>query len=229
MSRAPLEMAETLPPTVADIHAAIRQDIVVLRLRPGERMSENGLAARFGLSRTPVREALFRLVDEGLVAVQPQRGTFVTRISMRAVRRARFVREAMEVAILRTAASQGLTADRMRLLESAIAAQEAARDDAEGFMAADDAFHRALAGSIDADVWDVVEREKAQLDRLRFLALGAATPVEILIAQHRAMLAAVRAADVAAAEAAVRTHLTEVLKVADGLAARHPGLIINDA
>ncbi len=104
--------AISAPLSVASIHAVIRHDIILLRLRPGTRVSENELARRFGTSRTPVREALLRLVDEGLVEVWPQRGTFITPISLLAVRRARFVREAMEVAILRQAAEQGLSCTR---------------------------------------------------------------------------------------------------------------------
>ena len=127
------------------IQADIRQDIIVLRLMPGIRMSENELARRFGTSRTPVREALFRLVDEGLIEVLPQRGTFVSRISMRAVKKARFVREAMEVAIIRHAAECGLSPARLRTLDEVIAEQEAAADEPERFTRADDAFHRALA------------------------------------------------------------------------------------
>lgn len=212
------------------IQADIRQDIIVLRLMPGIRMSENELARRFGTSRTPVREALFRLVDEGLIEVLPQRGTFVSRISMRAVKKARFVREAMEVAIIRHAAECGLSPARLRTLDEVIAEQEAAADEPERFTRADDAFHRALADGIEAgDIWGVVEREKAQLDRLRFLSLPNVTPVDTLIAQHKAMLAAVRAGNIARSEAATRKHLCEVLKVADTLAATHPNFIINDA
>ncbi|MEP9376418.1 GntR family transcriptional regulator [Aquabacter sp. CN5-332] len=218
------------PPSVEAIQAEIRQDIIVLRLMPGARMSENELARRFGTSRTPVREALFRLVDEGLIEVLPQRGTFITRISLRAVKKARFVREAMEVAIVRHATEHGLSPARLRTLDEVIAEQEASRDDPERFTTADDAFHRTLADGIEAgSIWDVVEREKAQFDRLRFLSLPNVTPVDTLITQHKAMLAAVRAGDVARSETATREHLSEVLKVADALAATHPGLILNDA
>ena len=217
------------PVSVSAIHDALRQDIIVLRLTPGARMSENELARRFGTSRTPVREALFRLVDEGLVEVLPQRGTFITRISLRAVRRARFVREALEIAIIRRAAENGLGAAALARLDSIIAEQAAARDEPERFTEADDAFHRAFADGIDVgDVWGVLEREKAQFDRLRFLSLPNVTPVATLIEQHQAMLSAVRAGDVSSAERAVRTHLSEVLKVVDALSANHPGLIVDD-
>ncbi len=219
----------TQPMSVEAIYDEMRTDIVVLSLKPGTRVSENELARRFGTSRTPVREALLRLVEEGLVEVWPQRGTFITRISLSAVRRARFVREAMEVAILRQAAESGLSRGTLARLDEALADQEAARDDPARFTLADDAFHRAFADGIDVgNVWSVLEREKVQFDRLRFLSLPNVTPVDTLIAQHKAMLAAVKAGDVAQAERATREHLSEVLKVADTLAATHAELIVND-
>lgn len=221
--------AVATPVSVATIHNIIRQDIIFLHLRPGTRVSENELARRFGTSRTPVREALFRLVDEGLIEVWPQRGTFITGISLQAVRRARFVREAMEVAILHRAAERGLSESGLNALDKAIGDQEAAQSDPEKFTLADDAFHRAFADAIDVgNIWAILEREKAQFDRLRFLSLPNVTPVSTLIEQHKAMIMAVRATDVAAAEHAARVHLSEVLKVADALAATHPELIVND-
>jgi DNA-binding GntR family transcriptional regulator len=217
------------PLSVGSIHSTIRQDIIALRLRPGTRVSENELARRFGTSRTPVREALFRLVDEGLVEVWPQRGTFITRISLQAVRRARFVREAMEVAVMRRAAEQGLSSESKRDIDKAIADQEAARGNPELFTCADDAFHRAFADGIDVgNIWAVLEREKSQFDRLRFLSLPNVTPVSTLISQHKAMRAAVCKGDVTAAERTAREHLSEVLKVSDTLAATHPELIVDD-
>jgi DNA-binding GntR family transcriptional regulator len=217
------------PPHVSAIHATIRNDIIALRLMPGARVSENELARRFGTSRTPVREALLRLVDEGLVEVWPQRGTFITHISLKAVRRARFVREAMEIAIFQQAAEKGLPAGLLQRIEAIIGEQEEARDLPEKFTAADDAFHRAFAEGIEVgSIWDVLEREKAQFDRLRFLSLPNVTPVSILIDQHKALLSAVRARDAAAAKKAVHEHLSEVLKVVDRLTARHPELIVND-
>lgn len=217
------------PLSVGAIYDEMRNDIVVLRLLPGTRVSENELGRRFGTSRTPVREALARLVDDGLVEVWPQRGTFITRISLSAVRRARFVREAMEVAILRRAAEMGLSPATLAKLDDAIAEQEDAREAPPRFTRADDAFHRAFAEGIDVgSIWTVLEREKVQFDRLRFLSLPNVTPVDTLIRQHKAMLAAVKAGDIPGAERATREHLSEVLKVADTLAATHAELIVND-
>ncbi len=213
-------------PSARSIYGVLRQDIVSLRLKPGIRLSENDLAARFGTSRAPVREALIRLVDDGLIDVRPQRGSFVSKISLQAMERARFVREALEVAIIRRAAEQGLPAEAQALCETAMRGQIDARDNPEAFTAYDDMFHRAFAeGTALVGVWSIIEREKVQFDRVRILSLPAVTPVDVLITQHHAILQAVLNRQPAAAETAIRTHLSEVLRIADDLAHRHPELI----
>ena len=87
----------------AQAFAALRHAIVTLKLRPGQSFSEQEVAQQLGVSRTPVREAFIKLADAGLVEVLPQRGTFVRKISVKAVKDARFVREAIELAVLRQA------------------------------------------------------------------------------------------------------------------------------
>lgn len=219
----------TGPPSAGAIHQAIRDDIILLQLMPGQRLSENELARRFGTSRTPVREAVMRLADEGLVEVWPQRGTFISRISLRAVRRARFVRMALEIAIFRRAAERGLSKQIWAELDETLSEQEGALDLPVQFTNADDRLHRTVANGVEVgDVWEVLEREKVQFDRMRFLSLPHVTPVRLLIQQHRDMLDAVRAGDADAAEKAVRIHLSEGEKVVDELQKRHPDFILQD-
>jgi DNA-binding GntR family transcriptional regulator len=215
---------------VRPIYAQLRQDIVTLRLRPGERLSENELALRFGTSRAPVREALIRLVDDGLIDVRPQRGSFVSRISLKAMERARFVREALEVAIVRRAAEMGLPDVMRARFEAAIESQIEAREDPERFTQLDDYFHRSFAQGASLDgVWAIIEREKAQFDRVRFLSLPGITPVDLLIEQHRAILKAVLDRQPVAAEEAIRSHMSEVLRITSSLTKLHPDLIATDA
>lgn len=217
------------PPTVRAIHACLRHELVTLKLPPTTRLSENELALRFGTSRAPVREALIRLADEGFIDILPQRGSFVSRISIGAMRRARFVREAIEIAVVRQAATDGLSARVRADIDRALADQIAARDDAEAFTVADDAFHRNLVEGIGiAQLWSVLEREKAQFDRVRFLSLPNTTPVDVLVAQHKAIVAAIDARKPEPAAEAMRTHMSEVLKITDTLVSRHPDLIVND-
>ncbi len=217
------------PVNARAIHAVLRQDIVSLRLPPGARLSENELAERFGTSRAPVREALIRLVEDGLIEVRPQRGSFVTRISLAAMESSRFVREALEVAIIRQAAALGISAAAQAQIEAAILAQIDTHGAPERFTQLDDLFHRGFAEAAGlAAVWAIVEREKAQFDRVRFLSLPSTTPVEVLVAQHRAILAAVLAGDPAAAERTMRAHLTEVLKITRRVAEQYPDYILAD-
>ena len=224
---ASIRKAAAHPPSVRSIYATLREDIVTLRVMPGEKLSENELALRFGTSRAPVREALIRLGEEGLIDVMPQRGSFVTRISLSAVERARFVREALEVAMVRRAAEVGLSPKAAAAAKEAIAVQLKATRDPERFTQADDEFHRAFAEGIGlGQVWTVLEREKAQFDRIRFLSLPSVTPVDVLIKQHRDIFGAVMDRDPARAEAAMRVHMAEVVKVVDQLAAKHPDLIV---
>ena len=118
-------------------------------MRPGTVVSEADIARRFGVSRQPVREAFIKLQEAGLLSIRPQRGTVVQRISVDAVFDARFVREAVEVAVARAAAEAPCRALHHRLAEL-IAAQEdaAAEGDAPAFLRLDEAFHRAIADGI---------------------------------------------------------------------------------
>ncbi len=218
-----------MPPGAATIYQTIRKDIVRMRLRPGQRLSENELGLRFRTSRTPVREAIVRLVDDGLIEVWPQRGTFVSRISLKAVKRARFVRSALELSVIREAAGHGVSAAALREVKRTIAAQERAGHDPHLFTDADDRFHRAFADAIGyGDIWSVVESQKAQFDRIRFLSLPDVTPVDLLIRQHRAILDAVVARDADMAEKTLRAHLSIVVETTAALMRTNPDLINDD-
>jgi len=219
----------SMPPDAETIFQTLRTDIIRMRLRPGERLSENELGLRFGISRTPVRAAIVRLVDDGLIKVLPQRGTYVAPISLQAVRRARFVRNALELAIIREAAEHGLPEAAILEAKQAIHDQENAGSDPELFTEADDRFHRTFANGIGyGNIWSVVENEKAQFDRIRFLSLSHVTPIDCLIDQHRTILSAVEARDPDTAEQTLRAHLSIVVESAVALMQINPDLIVDD-
>lgn len=200
-------------PVARQVFRELRNAIVTMQLKPGQALSEKDIAARYGVSRQPVREAFIKLSESGLVQVRPQRGTFVVKISAKQVTDARFVREAVEIAVARRACAV-MPRDAVAGLHELLEAQrEAASNGAHAqFLALDEAFHRALALGVECDyAWRVVEEVKAQMDRVRYLSLPAATPVDRLIVQHEAIVRAVASGDPAAAEAAVRAHLAEIL------------------
>ena len=79
----------------------LKQEILDLRLKPGQMISENDVCDRFGVSRTPVREALRLLQEQGFVETVPYRGTYVTLLSLDNIKQMIYMRVAVETMVLR--------------------------------------------------------------------------------------------------------------------------------
>lgn len=212
------------------VFLAIKQAIVQGQLAPGHPVSEAELARQLGVSRQPVREAFIKLSDLGLVEIRPQRGTFVQLISRREVENARFIREAIEVAVVRRAADIA-TSETIAPLFDLIALQKAtgSQPDQSRFLQLDDALHRAIASLADCDhAWRVAEDLKVQMDRVRYLSISHATPVQTIIAQHEAIVKAIAENDADAAETAMRLHLREILNSLPVIAKDNPSAFMAD-
>ncbi|WEJ58185.1 GntR family transcriptional regulator [Devosia sp. FJ2-5-3] len=188
--------------------AALRDDIVSMALRPGDIISESDIAGRYGVSRQPVREAFIRLAQQGLLLIRPKRATVVKKISPDGVRQSRFIRESIEVEIIRRLAAQP-GPDAANILADLIADQESASSagDSRRFHLLDELFHRTLARLTGVEyAWQLIDDHKMQLDRVRYLTLGASSS-QRAIAEHKQIAEAISRADPAAAEAAMRAHL----------------------
>lgn len=207
--------------TAQQVHDWLYRCVLRGDLLPGARLSETEIAVQVGLSRQPVREAFIRLAADGLAEILPQRGTYIGRISVRAVLSARLIREAVESDLARIVADArpdlAAMADELTVQAAADAA-----GDVPGFIESDDRFHHAmaLAAGFPA-VWHDLERLKAQMNRLRHLSMRTFDRRET-IAQHQAILAALMAGDADAAEAAIRAHLRQMLTELPQMAAAHP-------
>src|SRR5690606_32607527 len=100
------KVGETLEGTIAfRVVVALRDDIVSMSLKPGDVISESDIAGRYGVSRQPLREAFIRLAQQGLLLIRPKRATVVKKISPDGVRQSRFIRESIEVEIVRRVAA----------------------------------------------------------------------------------------------------------------------------
>ena len=208
------------------IESELRRSIVALEVLPGTRLSEQDIAERHGVSRQPVREALIGLARMRLVEILPQRGTVVVKISVRKMMEARFVREAIEFAVVRRACSSFDRQTRERI-DDLLGMQEdaARRDDHTGFQRYDELFHIALAEGAGCPLaWEAVQDIKAHMDRVCQLTLPGADAMLPLIEQHRTIVAAVDARDEDAAADGMRRHLTEILRALPRLEAEHPEL-----
>lgn len=218
-------MDDVRPPSVTDqIFDLLYARVVNLTLRPGAKLSEAEVAAQFGVSRQPVRDAFYRLSQLGFIQIRPQRATIVTPISPDAVMRAYFIRSALEEATMRDAAQVLGPAD-WNHLDALIDRQEAASraDDRALFHALDDQFHHDICQAAGKDfVWTLVRDNKGHMDRARFLSLsyGATTAC----AEHRDILQALRARDGEAAAMAARQHLSRIEQILDRLRSEQPGI-----
>jgi DNA-binding GntR family transcriptional regulator len=137
--------------TITDtVHRVLRQSIVDQRFKPGEKLNPDELAQQFGVSRTPVHEALVMLSGEGLVEVVPRRGTFVTELSVESLIETMDIRRALEGLACETAAELATAADvaelRKLIEEMDRAIRDAAdpREAARGHDTHNQEFHRRL-------------------------------------------------------------------------------------
>lgn len=222
----PLLVDSPTSDAVADsIYRQLRESIIQVKLSPGQALSEAEVAKTYGTSRQPVREAFIRLGREGLVKAQRQRGTFVVKISVKAVNDARFIREALEVAIARELAQKATAADISNLRDIVNRQSRLDREDNAQFLYLDDAFHRGMAMLADREAaWQTIETVKAQIDRVRYLSFKGASPVESLIDQHGRIVDAIEAHDPDMAERIIKQHLNEILQTLPIIAGWFQGL-----
>lgn len=209
--------------SVDDIFDDLCKEILSLDLRPGDKISEADIAARFGVSRQPVRDAFSRLANLDLLLIRPQRATEVKRFSMREIIKSRFVRASVEKEVLRLAAlhcDDAAAAD----LDAALAQQEkvVAEKDVAGFGALDYAFHKTLCGIAKAEfAFDVIMTEKSKVDRLCMLSLSKEDRMPELVEDHRAIAKAVKAHDAEAAIKAGMRHLSRLDDTIDWISTAH--------
>jgi len=198
--------------TVDDIFDVLHSEIATLQLKPGDRISEAEIAARFNVSRQPVRDAFNRLANLDLLLIRPQRATEVRRFSMREIEKSRFVRAAVETEVLRRAAERCCAPESL-VLDAEIAKQQHALDAGEidAFGPLDYAFHRTLCAIAGVDfAYDVILEEKAKVDRLCLLGISKEQRLPDLVADHQAIADAVKAGE---AEAAVKAGLIHLARL----------------
>jgi DNA-binding GntR family transcriptional regulator len=178
-------------------------------------LTELDLAAQFGISKSPVREALLMLNGEGFVHVLPRRGAVVTELRVEDVSEFYAVREALETQALRLA---------MPRLDAAVAADlrefvrqgelAVAHEDREAFNRADNALHRRIAEAAgNRQICLMLERIHDQIQRARFLAITTPGRPSRPQMEHAGLVDAMLRGDAAEAEQVLRTHIQNVADV----------------
>ncbi|ANM13146.1 MULTISPECIES: GntR family transcriptional regulator [unclassified Rhizobium] len=210
--------------TAGAIYERLHANIVSLRMPPGMALQEKRIADDFGVSRTPVREALLRLSEGGLVDIYPQSGTVVSRVPVSAIPEAVVVRKALEGTTVETAARLATAADIARL-DAIITRQRshAATGNAASFHEEDESFHEAIAQiSGYPGIWVILKTVKVQIDRARRLTLPVLGRMDNVVHEHMIIRDALAAHDAVAARDAMIHHLSAVIPDVDELRSRYP-------
>ncbi|MBU3827063.1 MAG: GntR family transcriptional regulator [Candidatus Anaerobiospirillum merdipullorum] len=199
------------------IYEFLRSEITKTHIKPGAVLSENKLSEHFQVSRMPVREALMRLRQDGLVDVLPQRGSVVEKISVSNLRQICFIRTAIETAALRHGAKLDpkTFASVVDNLNDNIARQHAlehSENVSELFLDLDDAFHALICNLSGCPLsWNTVQSIKGQMDRIRYLSQGKVSPIEQLIAEHEQIKDLIVARNFERAALLLEHHLAEIM------------------
>jgi GntR family transcriptional regulator, rspAB operon transcriptional repressor len=189
-------------------YQVLRASIIELHIKPAQRISEKEISQALGISRTPVREAFIRLAGDGLILITPQKRSIVTPIDLEQAQEARFVRLALEKAVLREACGSFSTADIDDLKENIQAQLRCRREKAyDRMLIVDNEFHRIIfRGCRKEQSWFYVKKMDHNYDRLRTMVM----PVSLdhIIAEHTAILQIIERRDIRHIDAAVDRHLT---------------------
>ena len=223
---APLKLDRTRQ-SAPQVFEALREAIVSVQLTPGTVLQRSELAEHFGLSQTPIRDALQRLGDEQLVDIFAQHATVVSRIDVSAALEAHFLRRAVELEILKTLCElpEAQHSELMARLNAHLQTQESTLQplDVPRLALSDQAFHREMyeAAGV-ASLWALVRRQSGHVDRLRHLNLPAEGKAEAIVRDHRAMVQALAGRAPQEAQAALRRHLAGTLSFVQDIKDRFP-------
>ena len=206
------------------LYDALREQIVTLQLKPGDVLSRTEIARQFGVSQTPVRDALMKLEQEDLVDVFPQAATRVSKINLRSAQQAHFLRLSVELELVHRFAIQ--QNERVNLELKAIMSDLkrcAKGKDSLGFIQADRQFHHVLYEYADLmEIWALIQGRSGHIDRLRHLHLPADGKMQQIIKDHQDITDAILSGRPDAAQSAVRKHLSGTLAQAEWIKQIHP-------
>lgn len=199
-------MDDTAQSNVDRLTARLRHMAADFQIKPEERIVEGEMAARLSVSRTPLREALNRLVSEGYLTNTGGRGFFCRALTPERILDLYEARTALECEALRLAVKRASDPDIAALC--AQLEEPGATADRLALLQMDEAFHIALARlSGNAELERLLSNINGRIRYVRMIGLNAGGGVSAQLSAHRSILQAVQARDVEAAVASLRAHI----------------------
>lgn len=215
VSKSKAEGSSLLPTrrrTTDDIYDSLRDDILASRIRPGNKLSVPNLAEHFGVSRSPVREAVQKLVQQGLASEEIHRGAVVAQLDPMSVVRLYELREVLEELAAKLAADRA-SDDELLVLETILEKHERAIIDRDfvGHLQLDMEFHAAIRmAARNEHLMESLERVQDKV-AIAMLAADVSWP-QHAIQEHRAILSALRSRSPEDAAFAAKAHISRLRK-----------------
>jgi GntR family transcriptional regulator, rspAB operon transcriptional repressor len=207
------------------LYGDLRERIVRLELPPDTTLDRSELADTYQVSQSPVREAILRLEQDGLVQSFPQSRTEVTRIDVSRIHEEHFLRVAVESEVVRRLAESGSAAT-ITKIKGLLRLQEALVNDVEQadlFKQLDEAFHEALFEGVgQLNLHRHIVARSGHMARVRTLDLPKMGKMRAVLEGHQLIVDAIAAADGQAATASMRRHLSGTIERLPALRAEKP-------
>lgn len=188
----------------------LKENIIELVFKPGDKISEPSIATLLNLSRTPIREALILLENEGLVEVRPQKGTFVSKINVSKIENMIFIRKSVEKEVIRLAC-ENINQLKLEEIEEQITAHKTILKmdiKLDSIYQLDNAFHKLIYKAVGAEkTWNTIESISSSFNRLRKLDVVDHTTTNRRIDEHFELLRIIKEQDVDKINFFVETHL----------------------
>ncbi|WP_369720950.1 MULTISPECIES: GntR family transcriptional regulator [unclassified Bradyrhizobium] len=210
---------------VDQAYLALKRAIVSGALAPDAPIDKNEWCAIFEVSRLSITTAINRLAFEGLVVVEPQRGSYVAKIHLEDVRQWMLMRRALEVEVVGVCAAD-MRDDAIAALGQNLAYQMAAitSGDLQGFHELDTRFHRQMTEGLHLGrVGEVLDPIRTHLERVRRTLLPEPGRPEGTLREHEAIFRAIAAHEPDQAKNEMANHLDRVSRELQSFVAKHPG------
>ena len=206
------------------VYEELKRNIMSMKLEPRQTMSTQEIATKLNVSRTPVREAFLRLQSEGLVEMIPQRETMVSKISLKRVEQEKFIRECLEMGVIRKFMDKSGCEVEENMAELIQLQKKCGEEkDFVGFLEADDQFHKVLFDVTGQEMaWETIASRNGHYNRLRILYVQRDTAMQESIEQHHKIATLLESGSREEAARALSSHVRRLDIDEAGLIAQYP-------
>jgi DNA-binding GntR family transcriptional regulator len=198
--------------TGEDIYNMLKSDILSLKLKPGQRISENEIAEIYNVSRTPIKTAFLRLKGEKYIEIVPQKGSFITLLDMKYITDVIYMRTVLEMNMLTSILNSAAKNKVISLLEENMAEQQKLLDSDEisptSFYSIDSMFHYTFFKEMGHETtWYIIQDCQVYYTRFRILDTLTTARYHELFQEHQSILQAIKEGNLEDLEFCVKKHL----------------------